>query len=108
MDDKNRRRLMWFGVGVTIFAVFALWIWSLELQFTFFSWDKSPEGILAQQTKSNWDKAFADNKHREDELESAKNKIQNFLNQLSASTTTPTTTTGTAAVTTSSVVTSTQ
>ncbi|OGH69588.1 MAG: hypothetical protein A2754_00320 [Candidatus Magasanikbacteria bacterium RIFCSPHIGHO2_01_FULL_47_8] len=100
--DQTAKRWMWVGVGTLATIILVLWGWSMRLQFAFFSSARSPEGVLVDKTKANWNKIFSENKQKQIEGDTVREQLKNIITQIVTSSTQPTATTTTVSTTASS------
>lgn len=83
--SHTAKKILWLGVATFSLIIVVLWGWSLRLQLSLVHFSKSPEGVLIQKTKTNWDQAFAENKPEETvSPEAVKEELKTILNQLVA------------------------
>ena len=90
--NRTAQKIMWFGVFALSLIIIVLWGWAFTLQISLINIAKSPEGTLIKKTKTDWDQAFATNKTKINQKETAKQEIETILNQIITTTAAATTT----------------
>ena len=72
-------RLLWIGVVSFTVLIIILWGWSVKQKMLWFNWTKTPENQLATAAKTDWDKAFAEQKQKQDDQAVVKQKLETVV-----------------------------
>ncbi len=110
LPPENPKAKMWLWIGVSAISaiILVMWGWATSISLSSFSWAKTPEKKLIENSKNDWNELF-NNRESQIKNEQLKLQIKNIINTIVAeanSTTMSASTTGTATTTTSTITTS--
>jgi hypothetical protein len=96
LPPENRAAKMWLWIGVSTISaiILVMWGWATSIRLSSFSWAKTPEKKLIENSKNDWNELFNDEQSKI-KNEQLKSQIKNAINIIVAeanSTTTATTT----------------
>ena len=92
--QENPKAKMWLWIGVSVISaiILVMWGWATSISLSSFSWAKTPEKKLIENSRNDWDTLFnnEESKIKNDRL---KLQIKNILTTIVAETNTSSTTT---------------
>src|SRR3989344_963804 len=102
-ENPKAKMWLWIGVSATSAIILVMWGWATSISLSSFSWAKTPEKKLIENSKNDWNELFNDEKSKI-KNEQTKLQIQRIINTIiaEANSTTPATSTINADITNSS------
>jgi len=100
-ENPKAKMWLWIGVSATSAIILVMWGWATSISLSSFSWAKTPEKKLIENSKNDWNELFNDEKSKI-KNEQTKLQIQRIINTIiteANSTTISASTTGTATTT---------
>ncbi len=75
------KKWLWILVGGFTIIIVVLWGWATKISLSSFSWSKTPEKKLIENSKTEWDALFNDEATRT-KNEKLKLQLKNIVNQI--------------------------
>jgi len=82
--DPRAKRLMWLGVTIISAIIFALWGWSLAVQFSLFDINRTQEKSLLNTARNEWNSIYATTRESPLQKKLDNKKIENAIREIIA------------------------
>lgn len=92
LPPENPKAKMWLWIGVSAISaiILVMWGWATSISLSSFSWAKTPEKKLIENSKNDWNELF-NNEQEKIKNERLKLQIKNVINTIVAEANTTTT-----------------
>ncbi len=99
--QENPKAKMWLWIGVSVISaiILVMWGWATSISLSSFSWEKTPEKKLVENSRNDWNTLF-NNETSKIKNERLKLQIKNVLSTIVAEANTSSSTTSTTITTT--------
>src|SRR3989344_5916803 len=93
-ENPKAKMWLWIGVSATSAIILVMWGWATSISLSSFSWARTPEKKLIENSKNDWNELF-NNEQEKIKNEQLKLQIKNVINIIVAEANSTTTTTTT-------------
>ena len=80
-ENPKAKMWLWIGVSATSAIILVMWGWATSISLSSFSWAKTPEKKLIENSKNDWNELFNDEKSKI-KNEQTKLQIQRIINTI--------------------------